>query len=47
MKMTTNYKGFKIIRHAGTPGYIVRSAKHVAKGFPTLADAVSYIEGEA
>ena len=44
MKMTTNYKGFKIIRHGGTPGYIVRSAKHVAKGFPTLTDAVRYID---
>ena len=43
MKMTTNYKGFKIIRHSGTPGYIVRSAKHVAKGFKSLEDAVQYI----
>lgn len=44
MKMTTNYKGFKIIRQSGTPGYIVRSAQHVAKGFPTLEKAVNYID---
>ena len=44
MKMTTNYKGFKIIHHSQTPGYIVRSAKHVAKGFKSLEDAVQYID---
>ena len=44
MKMTTNYKGFKIIRHSKTLGYIVRSAKHVAKGFKSLEDAVQYID---
>lgn len=43
MRTTTNYKCFKIIHRSGTPGYIVRSAKHVAKGFPTLTDAVRYI----
>lgn len=44
MKTTTNYKGFKIIRQSGTPGYIVRSSKHVAKGFKSLEDAVQYID---
>lgn len=44
MKMITNYKGFKIIRHSGTPGYIVRSAKHVAKGFKSLEDVIHYID---
>ena len=44
MKMTTNYKGHKIIRHSGTPGYIVRSAKHVAKGFKSLEDVIQYID---
>ncbi len=45
MKTITNYKGFKIIHQSGTPGYIVRSAKHVAKGFKSLEEAVQYING--
>ena len=44
MKMTTNYKSFKIIHQSGTPGYIVRSAKHVAKGFKSLEDVAQYID---
>ena len=44
MRIITNYKGFKIIRHSDTPGYIVRSAKHVAKGFKSLEDVAQYID---
>ena len=44
MKMTTNYNGFKIVRHSGTPGYIVRSTKHVAKGFKSLENVIQYID---
>ena len=44
MKMTTNYKSFKIIHQSGTPGYIVKSAQHVAKGFKSLEEAVRYID---
>ena len=44
MRMITNYKGFKIIRQSGTPGYVVRSAQHVAKGFKSLEDVVRYID---